>query len=394
MLKKENGMCYKKTPFHLYDSVAVKLTYAGVTIGFLAGWIVRQVVYVKYFILVFAGIVVPILATGQNTFPGEEMEGNASEISTVYEYEREGDQERQYQQILRYERLKLRRQIVLTKICLASAVLFFVLALVIFRLYLSERRTSMTLRRRNDEILLREAKLGAMNRTREKLLSVLSHDLKNPLLGLEVSIRMFLEGAVSSERLYKYIGDLRVRLQSTSGFVDNILNWTKGQFAGIRPRKSFFQAKVMLEEIMNLLEPAAQAKQVLVIPVISSEFDLYGDYEMTMVVLRNLITNAIKFSPRGECVTVSVGHKSDQIIISVHDNGAGIRKDCTEIFSLAGHPEKGTNGEIGNGLGLLLSREFTEKQGGRLWFESNKNLGTTFYFTLPLQMPTCVLVAQ
>jgi signal transduction histidine kinase len=101
-------------------------------------------------------------------------------------------------------------------------------------------------------------------------------------------------------------------------------------------------------------------------------------------VLRNLVTNAIKFSPEGESITVSMSRSEQADLIAVHDNGAGIKGDTKEVFSLIGLSEKGTKGETGSGIGLMLCREFVEKQDGRIWFESDAERGTTFYFTLPV----------
>lgn len=321
----------------------------------------------------------------------EEGTKKMAKVEATYEFEQEKKEiEWQHQQEVLGEQLKLKRQTLLNRTYLAGAGVLLIIVLIIYRSYRIKQQANRSLAVKNDEITRQKTELEAMNRTKEKLLSVLSHDLKNPLFGLEGSLNMFLEGAIPQERLQKHVRDLQVRLHNTSDFLENLLQWTKRQLTGITPNKVSFQATQVLDETINLLDPAARAKQVLIIPSVSSGLTLYGDYEMVKVVLRNLVTNAIKFSPEGESITVSISRSEQTDLIAVHDNGAGIKGDNKEVFSLIGLSEKGTKGETGSGIGLMLCREFVEKQGGRIWFESTAERGTTFYFTLPVHAEASV----
>jgi signal transduction histidine kinase len=315
----------------------------------------------------------------------EEGTKKMAKMEATYEFEQQKKEiEWQYQQEVYDEQLKFRKQTMLNRTYLAGAGVLLVLVLLTYRSYRIKQQANRILAMKNNEITNQKTALEAMNRTKEKLLSVLSHDLKNPLFGLEGSLSMFLDGAIPEERLQKYVRDLQVRLHNTSDFLENLLQWTKGQLTGIKPNQVSFQAAKVLDETINLLEPAARVKQVLLIPSVSSGLTLHADYEMVKVVLRNLVTNAIKFSPEGESITIAINRSEQTDLISVHDHGAGIKADHKEVFSLIGFSEKGTKGETGTGIGLMLCREFVEKQGGRIWFESSEGRGTTFFFTLPV----------
>lgn len=315
----------------------------------------------------------------------EETTKKIARMEADFEYEQEKkEMEWAHQQEVLNEQLKLKRQKQTTNIVLIGVAVLLILVLLIYRSYRIKRQANRELALKNAEITRQKTELEIMNKTKEKLLSVLSHDLKNPLFGLEGTLHMFLQGALPQDRLQQYVRDLQVRLHNTSDFLENLLQWTKGQLAGIKPGKTSFAAEKVVEDTLNLLDPAAKAKQLLIIPVISSGFTLHADYEMTKVVLRNLITNAIKFSPAGESITVSLNRLEQEFIFSVHDNGAGIQGNQKDVFSLMGFSKRGTQGEVGSGLGLMLCQEFVEKQGGRIWFESKEGEGTTFYFTLPV----------
>jgi signal transduction histidine kinase/Tfp pilus assembly protein PilF len=322
----------------------------------------------------------------------EEGTKKMAKMEATFEFAQEKKEiEWQHQQAVFGEQLKLKRQTTLNRTYLAGAGVLLVLVLLIYRSYRIKRHANHSLAIKNDEITRQKTALEAMNHTKEKLLSVLSHDLKNPLFGLEGSLNMFLDGAMPQERLQKHVRDLQVRLHNTSDFLENLLQWTKGQLTGIKPNKISFHAAKVLDETINLLEPAARTKQVLLIPSVSSGLILYGDYEMVKVVLRNLVTNAIKFSPESESITIAINRAGQTDLISVHDHGAGIKTEQQKVFSSVGFSEKGTKGETGTGIGLMLCREFVEKHGGRIWFESSEGGGTTFFFTLPVNAEAGVM---
>ncbi|MBA4055553.1 MAG: hybrid sensor histidine kinase/response regulator, partial [Marivirga sp.] len=139
------------------------------------------------------------------------------------------------------------------------------------------------------------------------------------------------------------------------------------------------------QESVRLLEPECKQKNITLINNLRENLDAYADLNMMRSVLRNLLTNAIKFTRSEGSITVSAYRIDNKIIISVADTGVGIPKGNRErLFTLSSVTTQGTRQEKGTGLGLLLCKEFVEKNGGRIWFETEEGRGTTFYFSLPM----------
>lgn len=163
------------------------------------------------------------------------------------------------------------------------------------------------------------------------------------------------------------------------------------QWATLQLKGNIFEPKPvdlssLARETIRLLEPELQKKQIQLTLELQSLLQVHADLNMTRSVLRNLLTNAIKFTDAGGTISLRAAEASvKEVIFSVADNGTGIPEENRDkLFTLGTVSTQGTEEEKGTGLGLMLCREFIEKSGGRIWFESTEGKGTTFYFTLPL----------
>jgi len=166
----------------------------------------------------------------------------------------------------------------------------------------------------------------------------------------------------------------------------NLLEWSQSQTGRIEyhPKKSDVYSVV--KNVISLLKPSADEKQVKLVSNIDENVVAYFDENMIRTVLRNLINNAIKFSSPGGEIRIGGLSSDNTIELSVIDNGVGINKtDAEKLFKIdVKHSTNGTSGEKGTGLGLILCKEFVEMHGGRIWVESELKKGTNFKFTLPI----------
>jgi len=240
-----------------------------------------------------------------------------------------------------------------------------------------------------EKILLKQKQeLRALNDTKDKLFSIIAHDLRSPFNGilgfseLLVNNRENLK-AVDSE---KYIGFINTTAKNTLILLDNLLNWAKAQTGQLiyKPEKTGILP--IIQEIITISNSSASVKNITLNYNISKDIEVFADKNMLLVVLRNLISNAIKFTRVGGEINVSVKPEHNQVEITISDNGVGMKEEIREkLFKIAtNNSSRGTANEKGSGLGLILCKEFVEKHGGTIWVESEEGKGSDFKFTLPL----------
>ncbi len=230
--------------------------------------------------------------------------------------------------------------------------------------------------------------LAQINQTKDKLFSITSHDMRSPLNTLKGLISLFNNHNISPEEMRVMTQKLEVKVNTLSEFLDNLLNWSKAQMQGIEMYPEAINLSEIAQEVIALLVPQAQQKQITLYNQLNEHIYCFADANLTSLVLRNLISNAIKFThSQGEIyLKLSYLDKTHQVKVQVIDNGVGLDEaQIKNIFSLDSYTTRGTQQETGTGLGLILCKEFVEKQGGNIYVKSQKNQGSTFSFTLPLQ---------
>lgn len=242
---------------------------------------------------------------------------------------------------------------------------------------------------RTKEIQLQNEQLEEVNNVKDKLFSVVSHDIKGPLSSLHLTLRLVKSGALTEKEFQQIAKDLDIRLIQTTEFIDNLLQWAKLQMHGASFEPSTIDLGEVVNEAVRLLEPECRQKNVKLVNAVTEPLQAYADINMIRSVLRNLLTNAAKFTPSEGTITVGAHRQNGQVIVSVADSGVGIsKKNRDAIFTLATVSTDGTHREKGTGLGLLLCKEFVEKNGGRIWFETEEQVGTTFYVALKQVLST------
>ena len=208
--------------------------------------------------------------------------------------------------------------------------------------------------------------------------------MRSPINALSGLLDLLDKGAVSAEELPKHVRELKTRFNHTRALLNNLLDWTLLQMDKLNVQKGKIDLKKLVDENIQLLADTP-GKEIQLINEVGPNAIGYADSNTINLVIRNLITNAIKFTnDKGE-VRVNAVPKGNEWVVSVKDNGVGMATEVLRILfdKTAPYTTRGTANEKGTGLGLILCKEFVEKNGGRIWVESAEDYGSTFYFTLP-----------
>lgn len=238
------------------------------------------------------------------------------------------------------------------------------------------------------EIIEKQAQnLEQINKTKDKFFSLIAHDLRNPfqaLMGYTEYLYTDLDN-VDKEELKESIGIIKDSSKILLSLTENLLEWANLQTGKIKPEPVEFELSELISECIDVFKQIASQKNIKIVRVSEEEISLYADRNMILTVLRNLISNAIKFTPNGGEVTISTIQKENCCTINVSDTGIGMnRKMLKGVLSLdLKTTREGTNKEGGTGLGLVLCKEMVEMNNGALEIKSKKGQGTTVSVVLP-----------
>lgn len=226
--------------------------------------------------------------------------------------------------------------------------------------------------------------LAAMNRDKEKLFSIIAHDIRGPLATLELLLDMFQKGEYGETDMREAAIELHKKVGQLGGTLDNLLRWSAGQMKGIRAQPENFNLAPLTAEVLQFFESGIEEKRIEIEIRLAESIAVYADKDQVAVILRNLLSNAIKFSHPGGKIYFSVNSAGGMIHIQVTDEGVGIPPEkMNQLFSFQARPGYGTSGERGSGLGLMLCHEFAIQNGGHLQVKSNNGSGSTFVVQLP-----------
>lgn len=229
-------------------------------------------------------------------------------------------------------------------------------------------------------------KLKASNQIKDKLFSIIGHDLRNPIGGITQLLAIMDEERVGPKEYQAMISEMRKQGDISLEILNALLNWGEAQLKGIHIKPSNFNAEGVIAKNIAALHSQASVKSILIIDHVDPDITVYADTNHFDFVVRNLLSNAIKFShPSGKIeIMADVHYKPALVIFSVRDYGKGISKAQQERFLKANLDISfGTGGEKGTGIGLMLSKEFVNANHGKIWIESEEGKGSTFYFGFP-----------
>ncbi len=248
---------------------------------------------------------------------------------------------------------------------------------------------SLKHRREQNKLLEKQKEeLDNTNKTKDKMFLIVGHDLRGPIGNLKALIEMLLEDEeiAQDKNLLETFNIFMKSVQSVSDLLENLLLWAKSQRGEISFSPENISINTIIKRNLQLFRTIADHKGIKLTVKMDDNFDVLADKNMLMSVVRNIISNAIKYTPRGGSIDIFVERGAQFHKVSIKDTGIGFdNKTAGKIFDTASfYTTSGTNNEAGSGLGLLLSKEFVERNGGEIWAESKPGKGATFFFTTPV----------
>jgi signal transduction histidine kinase len=304
-------------------------------------------------------------------------------LSDMAELERSNQQNR--------ELVKSQRATIFT--LAASLLIVMILLGVTFYFYKQTKMFSQQLNDQNEWLLkqkqlieAQKANLEVVSGVKDKLLAVIAHDLRTPMANLRGVTEMFNLDYLSNDEVRTLMKDINPIVKSAEMTLSNVLEWAGSNIKGRNVNASRLDIFLLGVEMELIFNHALQKKCIEFVNQASPGQSVLADENHVKVVLRNLISNAIKFTDANGQVILSSELSDDKIIICVEDNGKGMtEQEIGKLFTLQTHfSQRGTQGESGTGIGLMLCKELVELNGGKVWVESKLNKGSKFYFSLPL----------
>ncbi|MGE0931235.1 tetratricopeptide repeat-containing sensor histidine kinase [Peijinzhouia sedimentorum] len=293
----------------------------------------------------------------------------------------------------------LQKQIISRKnlfiaLVIAGGLIFLVLAVSLYQARKEQELLIGSLKKKNDKIEQQantisqnNQQLQNINKTKDQLLSVISHDIRSPLASVQSILLLFDKGEIDRATQDQLLKDLSKQVDVVSEMLTTLLYWAKSQMAGIHPKPEPVSITGAIREQIIFWSDLASKKGVTIGEAPLTIAKAMVDREHIRIVMRNLVGNALKFTPSGGTISFDVKMESDAVSVLVKDNGIGMSQEKLDnLFKEFGHnvQEYGTDNEPGTGIGLILCKQFIEKAGGKIEALSQKGKGSIFMVTLPL----------
>lgn len=317
----------------------------------------------------------------------EETERNINELKSRFEFEK-------FLRTIESEQFKAKQQ----QDYLIAAFIFIifgaVLLLIVIRSNYKRGKLNEMLQHHNKLIEKQSSELKgvneelkALNLSKDKLFSIIAHDLRNPFFAL-INYSTFLKedySTLTEEEKTEYIENIYRTTASTYELLENLLNLSASRTGKISFKQENIKVKQIFDKIIDLYENSIKSKNLIINNSIVDEDTIFSDYKMSEIIFRNIINNAIKYSNKNGIIDISLSTQNENVVVVIKDNGIGMDEETkknlfNEINIIS---QNGTSGEKGTGLGLSLSKEFIDKIGGTISVESSPDKGTSFYIFFP-----------
>ena len=265
--------------------------------------------------------------------------------------------------------------------------LIAIILLLIFTLFILQRKNNSKLKAVNLKVKAQNDELEDLNATKDKFFSIISHDLKGPLNSLTSFLGLLMNhtSSLSTEEIQMLAKDLDNSLKNLFALLENLLQWSRSQTGNIEFKAEEFDLTEMLNDNKKLLEKQAANKNISMEVKNTKPITAKAHPNSISTVIRNLLSNSIKFTNENGQIKMGIVEESNRFVVKIADNGVGMPKDvASKIFRIdTKHSTQGTAKEKGTGLGLILCKEFIEKNGGEIWVKSEEGKGTIFSFSIP-----------
>ncbi len=270
-------------------------------------------------------------------------------------------------------------------ITLAILLILVVITLLVTRSEKMQKRLNKELHAKKADLENTEIELRAINETKDKMFSIIGHDLRGPIGAFQGLLQLLKNGEINKTEFLQFVPKLRTDIDNISFTLNNLLSWGQTQMNGTITQPSVVSLEHLVKDNINLLSEIADNKSIKMISQLAENTLAWTDADQIDIVIRNLMSNALKFTPKNGMVTIHAQEKQNHWEVSVRDTGIGIDQETREkIFSDNSNiTTYGTENEKGTGLGLSLCKEMVENNNGSIWVESVLRKGTCFYFTVP-----------
>ncbi|MCG8702288.1 MAG: tetratricopeptide repeat-containing sensor histidine kinase [Bacteroidales bacterium] len=268
-----------------------------------------------------------------------------------------------------------------------GASIFILIALILYIVLFSrQKQLNKILREKNKQIKEKNAKLKELNHTKDRFFSIIAHDLKTPFSAIMGFSELLLKRGdkLPFEKIKKYVDQIHISSKNLFILLENLLTWSRAQTDGLKPKNDYFNLSVIVLDVINVLKSNALNKGNNIVSNIPTDLVLYSDANMVSAIMRNLITNANKFT-HGGTITIDLLWDHNNCEISVQDTGIGLTEEqITNFFNFSKiKSTPGTNGEKGTGLGIHMCYELSKALKGNIKFESTYGEGTLVRLTIP-----------
>jgi len=250
-------------------------------------------------------------------------------------------------------------------------------------------KNDITYKKLQEELIRKNNRqLMELNATKDKFFSIIAHDLKNPfnsIVGFSDLLCNHMD-EYSREKIFSFVKTINESAQNAFKLLENLLVWAHSQLGRMEFKPKFIIVENLFHETVSLLHTNCLAKNITIKSEINDSISLFADKEMLSSILRNLVSNAIKYTPMNGNILLMADANDNEVIFTVKDSGVGIHEKKVDLLFKINEKvtTPGTNNESGTGLGLVLCKEFVERHCGRIWIESTGKEGTTFKFSIPL----------
>jgi two-component system sensor histidine kinase/response regulator len=237
------------------------------------------------------------------------------------------------------------------------------------------------------KINLQNKELKELNATKDRFFSIIAHDLRGPIGSImQISELIARKGDVDEDTLYFFLESQKDLSKNTFQLLENLLNWARSNTNQIEYYPEMLEVNSIINASVGAVDYQANVKNISVTTTCPAQIQVYADENMVRFVIRNLLSNAVKYTPKGGAISISIATTvNDTVVVSIKDTGIGMPQKIMEnLFRIdASNNRPGTDGESSIGLGLLLCKEFAEKNGGMIWAESEEGKGSVFSFSIP-----------
>ncbi|SEL76167.1 sensor histidine kinase [Parapedobacter koreensis] len=239
----------------------------------------------------------------------------------------------------------------------------------------------------NNQISAQNRLLQESNSEKLRLISILAHDLRNPMNAITGVLEILTKEELPDEVRKAMKTELLAAARNTSELLDNLLSWTTGQIKGLKPIATKIEPEIIIANVLEVQQFIANKKGITIRTHLEEDVKIWADMDMLELIIRNLISNALKFTPKNGTITISLYKNADDstCTLAIQDNGIGIAdEDLRRLFDKNVQSTYGTESEKGIGLGLYLSKELATLNQGKMWVQSTLGEGSTFFVSFPL----------